>query len=259
MDINKTTYNKARRTSNGYQIRPKGRLKIRSVMVHTTNGRKGTTLTQEANYIANSDEISSHYLVGKKGEIIEFLDPELYVAYHAGCVKATAFSNPFCIGIEMHNTPSEGHCTDLQLYALDWLVLNLIEHFSIPKHYIETHRAVAVYCKGHKLAGKLGRKIDPSGFPDNEFYAWRDTLYGKQYRVISEVVNVRQSPQVNNYNIAGKLYKDDTFFSAVQKVDELGQYIKGVNIWAHLTRGTSRGKDVSGLGFVHTSNLAVIG
>jgi N-acetylmuramoyl-L-alanine amidase-like protein len=281
MYIERNAYNKAQHIpydpteACGYQPRPLGRLSIRAIIDHTTNGKIGTSLHQEANYILNSREISSHYLIGKQGQIIEFLDPVKYIAYHAGCVRSIAFSNLFSIGVEMHNTPLEGDCTTLQLLALDWLVRDLIQRFSIKKEYIETHRAVAIYCKGHPLAGKSGRKIDPSGFPDDKFYAWRDRLYATdykpvpviippiehfiEYKVISTVINIRQSPEVRDDNIAGKLYKDDTFLSIAQKVDKQGKYIKGKNTWAHVTKGISRGKDISGLGFVHTSNLIIVG
>jgi N-acetyl-anhydromuramyl-L-alanine amidase AmpD len=267
--IDKNTYNKAKRIpynpniACGYQPRPIGRLDIRSIIDHTTNGRKGNSLHLEANYICNSRDISSHYLIGKQGQIIEFLDPVAYIAYHAGCVKSTTFSNPFSIGIEMHNTPTEGPCTPLQLEALDWLVKQLIEKFNIKEANIETHRAVAIFCKGHRLAGKLGRKIDPSGFPDNQFYAWRESLYKKptmtKYKVVASKVNIRTSPQVNRTNVVGQLIYGDIFESVATVKDELNQVINGKNTWAHLTKGTHNGKKVDGLGFVHASNLIIIG
>lgn len=268
--IDKITYNKAVRQpydpkrANGYQPRPAGRLAPRSIIVHTTNGRHGSSFSREANYIANSRSVSDHFMISKRGEIIQHLDPRLYIAYHAGCVKSTAFSNPYAIGIEIHNTPTEGHITDDQYYALDWLVRDLIHIFTIDPRYVEMHRAVAVYCKGHRLAGKLGRKIDPSGFPDTEFYAWKDSLYTApivltEYRVISvNGVYVRQSPQVNDHNIAGTLEYNDTFIADVIKKDERGQYIKGTNLWAHILKGTSKGVPVDHLGFVHLSNLRQI-
>lgn len=269
MYIDKTTYNKSKRIPYnpkkycGYQPRPIGRLDIRSLLVHTTNGKAGSSLTSEANYIANSLDISSHYLIGKHGEIIEFLDPVAYIAYHAGCVRSTTFSNVFSIGIEMHNTPAEGMCTPLQLTALDWIVRDSIQRFSIKEQNIETHRNVAVFCPGDKNAGKLGRKIDPSGFPDSMFYTWRTSLYIHEpivvYKVIGSSVNIRSSPQVNDTNIVGKLTYGDTFTSAALKVDENGEYINGKNTWAHLTRGTHNGNKIDGLGFVHTSNLTIVG
>jgi hypothetical protein len=68
-------------------------------------------------------------------------------------------------------------------------------------------------------------------------------------------VNVRQSPQVNDHNIAGTLQYNDTFIGDVIKKDELGKFINGSNEWVHILKGTSRGLPVDQLGFVHKSNL----
>lgn len=252
------------RDDNGYQPRPTGTLRPRSIIVHTTNGKAGSTFAAEANYIRYSRAISSHYLIGKDGHIVQFLDPRYWIAWHAGCVKATLWSNPFSIGIEMHNTPTEGHVSAAMVSALDWLVRELMRDFSIIATSVDTHRNVAVYCRDHPLAGQLGRKIDPSIWPDSEFYTWRSTLAPAQsyttYKVINpKGVNVRQSPQVNPLNIAGVLYYGDTFQSDVLKVDEKGETHTGVsgssNLWAHLYKGTSMGQPVDGLGFVSLSNL----
>jgi hypothetical protein len=247
----------------GYQPRPAGRVPPKSILVHTTNGRKGSSFQGEANYIMNSRNISSHYLIGKDGRIVQFLDPRYWIAYHAGCVKATLWSNVYSIGIEMHNTPSEGHVPAATLTALDWLVRNLMLTYNIKASSIDTHRNVAVFCG----TTKLGRKIDPSLWPNDEFYAWRNTLSPAMvmptYRVINtKGVNVRQSPQVNDHNIAGVLYYNDTFQSDVLKADELGQTHTGAagdsNMWAHIYKGTSMGKPVDQLGFVSLSNLQPI-
>lgn len=268
MNINTTTYDKTKaipydpEKDCGYQPRPKGILIPRSIIIHTTNGKKGTTLASEARYIRYSRDIAAHYLIGKHGEIIQFLDPRLWIAYHAGCVKATLWSNVYAIGIEMHNTPTEGHITQAMQGSLDTLVRHLMAQFTIPAINIDTHRNVAVFCKGHKLAGKLGRKIDPSGFPDNEFYAWRNQLTAPtvmKFRVTNaRGVNVRQSPQVNNTNIAGVLEYNDVFISDVLKDDELNQVINGSKQWAHILKGMSNGKSVDNLGFVHLSNLVQV-
>lgn len=265
MNIDKVRYNKRIAIpydpdeACGYQPRPTGTLKPRAIIIHTTNGKHGSTLDQEAKYIRDSRTISAHYLVGKNGEIIQFLDPVRDIAYHAGCVKAMMYSNLYAIGIEMHNTPTEGHITDAQKNVLTELVEMLMSQFNIARSNIETHRAVAIFCKGHQLAGKLGRKIDPSGFPNNEFYAWRDTLNNRSYRTFrvksAKGVNIRQSPQVNDHNIAGTLAYNDTFLSDVIKVDELNETINGSNKWAHIFKGVSNGIAVDQLGFVHLSNL----
>jgi len=254
------------RVDNGYQPRPMGRLAPKSIIVHTTNGHAGTSFYSEARYIQLSRAISSHYLIGKDGSIVQFLDPRYYIAYHAGCVKAQLWTNNFAIGIEMHHTTTEGHISSAMLAALDALVRNLMRDYSIPSQNIDTHRSVAVFCPGTINAGKPGRKIDPSGFPDQEFYNWRSTLVAAgqytTYRVINpRGVNVRQQPKVN-MNIAGVLLYGDTFESDVIKLDEKGETHQGKagtsNQWAHIYRGTSNGQPVDQLGFVSLSNLQQI-
>lgn len=255
--IDTVSFNKAAIYENdhGYSVRPASMSRYRSSLIHTTNGKKGTSLYAEARYIFSSPDISAHFLIGKDGQIIQFLNPAKFIAWHAGRVRATVYSNPYSIGIEMHNTPVEGHITTQQFSALDWLVRQLMKDYGIAARYVETHRYAAV---------PAGRKIDPSGFPDAEFYAWRDTLVqpipiDRTYRVINpRGIFVRQSPQVNDHNIAGILHYNDTFIGGDIKNDENNEYIKGTNKWIHLKHGMSQNKDISGLGFVHMSNIKPI-
>lgn len=245
----------------GYHLRTK--TKPVAIIIHTTNGKHGTSLSGEANFLANSRDVSAHYLIGKQGQMIEFLDPSRFIAWHVGCTKNDAqWGNEVSIGIEIHHTPSEGRVNEAQRYATTKLVQQLMQQYNIPAHRIETHRAVAVYCKGHPLAGRLGRKVDPSGWSDAEFYAWRETLTKPQlarYRVTNpRGVYIRQSPQVNSTNIAGTLEFNDTFIADSINLDELGQVIGGTNKWAHIMIGETRGVSVNDLGFVHVSNLELI-
>lgn len=224
-----------------------------TIIIHTTNGRKNTLFGSEANFLLTSNAVSAHYLVGKQGQVAQFLDPRLHRAWHAGAVITQRWNNNNSIGIECHYTPGEGTWPTVMRNALTDLVKYLIDEFNItvPAN-IETHRFVAI---------PKGRKIDPSGFSDAEFYVWRRRLFEPpmtKYRVISPVVNVRQSPKRTDNNIAGILYAGDEFYSAALKLDENGEWISGKNTWAHITEGTSRGTSVSGLGFVHTSVLQVI-
>lgn len=269
MEVNKVTHNKANKQPydpdgvNGYQPRPLGYFKPSTIIIHTTNGNKGTTSEHEADYILNSRSISAHYLIGKSGELYEFLDPMKYIAYHAGCVKAIKWSNIYAIGIEIHNTPKEGAVNTQQKATLDTLVRYLIQKFKIDYTHIDTHRNVAVFCKPHIFAGKLGRKIDPSGFSDIKFYAWRDSLKAPlpihtdiYYKVKSpKGVNIRQSPSIRSDNISGTLVYGDVFIAGDIKKDENNRYINGTNLWVHVLKGMSQGKDVSQLGFVHMGNL----
>lgn len=221
----------------GYNTRPAVMSKYRSIICHTTNGKLGTTFSNEALYLMRSTIVSAHYLIGKEGRITQILDPHKYTAWHAGNVRAMKYSNPYAIGIEMHHTPAEGHCTTLQLSALDWLVRKLLTEYVIDPLLVETHRYVAI---------PVGRKIDPSGFPDLEFYAWRKTLSYTRYQVINvRGVNIRQAPNINA-PIAGILAYNEVFFSDGVNIDENNQYINGVNTWCHMA---------SGLGFIHMSNL----
>lgn len=243
----------------GFDRRTSG-VKPKTLLIHTTNGRIGSSYDAEADFIYNSTAIKSHYLVGKKrNQITQFLDIQ-YRAWHAGAVNDNRFNNNNSVGIENHYTPGEGAWPFEMHQNLDDLVRMLIKDLNITSpEFIETHRKVAI---------PKGRKIDPSGFPDAEFYLWRARLFEDKkppftrYIVIKPEVNIRTSPSIPIHNpdsnIVGTLVKGDVFESEALKVDEYGIYVHGINTWAHLTRGTTRGKSVNNLGFVHTSNLRVV-
>lgn len=256
MNIDKVTYNKTRRgVGKGWDYRRNASPK--TLIIHTTNGNKGTYFDNEARYIYYSNVISAHYLVGKRGEVVQFLDPALR-AWHAGAVFDARFNNNNSIGIEVHYTPGEGAWPSAMYNSLLELSRELVKTYRITNiELVERHRYVAV---------PKGRKIDPSGMSDAEFFAFRSKLFTVespkliQYRVIVDVANVRTSPQVDpRGNDVGNLYKGDTFYSVVIKQDERGESVHGIKTWAHLTHGISRGKLVDGLGFVHTSNLTIVG
>ena len=178
----------------------------------------------------------------------------------AGAVFDSRFNNNNSIGIECHYTPKdggEGAWTSAMHEALTELVKMLIKKHNITSpDMIETHRRVAV---------PKGRKIDPSGFSDVDFYVWRLLLFQKPveplitYRVIKPEINVRYSPRADIDNIVGSLFMGETIQSVVLKKDEAGQSIRGINTWAHLTHGSRNGRPLDGLGFVHTSNLTIVG
>lgn len=221
-----------------------------TIVIHTTNGRYNSSYASEAGYLYSAYNVSAHFLVGKLGQVTRFLDPRIHRAWHAGAVVTQRWNNNNSIGIECHYTPGEGTWPIAMKDALTELVQMLMREYAITLiTNIDTHRKIAI---------PAGRKIDPSGFPDNEFYAWRDTLGMKQYRVTNFAVNVRQSPKRDNNNIAGVIYAGDIFYSAALKQDENGEYISGKNTWAHVTKGISKGKPIDGLGFVHTSVLEQI-
>lgn len=227
----------------------------KSIIIHTTNGKENSSFEQEALYISRSRIIGAHYLEDKKGQILQILDPHLR-AWHAGAVRDQRFNNNNSIGIEVHYTPGEGVWNPAMHHGLTWLVMKLVQEFNIQNpSLIETHRNVAI---------PKGRKIDPSGFDDEAFYQWRDSLFTfkdisfTRYMAI-DAANIRQQPGKYANNIAGTLEKGAVILSSVIKVDELGENIAGINTWAHVTQGESRGKRIDGLGFVHTSLLRIIG
>jgi hypothetical protein len=165
--IDTTTYDKSRLTiGNGYDRRPKG-LQPSSLIIHTTSGHVGTAFRAEAEYIYSSPAISAHYLVGKQGQIVRFLESRIYRAWHAGASLA-GFNNARSIGIECHLTNGESW-TEAQRNALSALVVDLMHQFAIDSKMVETHRRIA-------LPGPNIRKHDPAEWSDTDFYRWRDTL-----------------------------------------------------------------------------------
>jgi hypothetical protein len=229
----------------------------KTILIHTTNGAKGSLYKNEVKYIYQSRRISSHYLVGKEGQITQFLDVKER-AWHAGAVNDSSFNNNNSIGIENHYTPGEGPWTPAMHIALTDLVKYLMQKCNITSpELIETHRKVAI---------PKGRKIDPSGFSDEEFYLWRSQLIEKPkpkpiiYKVVVDVARIRTSPKIASNNIVPiRLNRNDIFESEARKIDENMEYTNGINTWAHITRGFHNGKPIDGLGFVHTSVLTIVG
>jgi N-acetyl-anhydromuramyl-L-alanine amidase AmpD len=147
----------------GYGVRAGG-IKPTSIIIHSTNGNKGSTFEAEANYLKNSHEVSAHYLVGKEGQIAQILPPDL-MAWHAGQAK-TEFQNLYSIGVENHHAVGDAW-TVVQFQALTWLTRQLMAQFTISIPMIETHRYAAL---------PPGRKSDPDDWSDKSFYAWRGAL-----------------------------------------------------------------------------------
>jgi len=148
----------------GYQAR--GGAAPSSIVLHTTNNRnKGTSFAKEAEYLRDSAEVSAHFLIGKDGRIVQFLDPVRWQAWHAG-EALPAFRNARSIGVEHHVSVGETW-TDAQHAACTWLTRELMRAYGITPDLVETHRAVAL---------PRGRKTDPAGWSDADFLAWRATL-----------------------------------------------------------------------------------
>lgn len=148
----------------GYQLR--GTTPTSLVIHSTSNLRKNTPFSAEATYLYASDDVSAHYLVGKDGRIVQFLEPAPWQAWHAGTAKVE-YQNSRSIGIELHHSVGDAPYPQAQMDALTWLVRDLMGMFVIPTALVDTHRAVAL---------PKGRKLDPSDWGDVAFYQWRATL-----------------------------------------------------------------------------------
>lgn len=165
--IDTATYDKTKKLGpgQGYSARPQN-ISPTTIVIHSTNGNRGSTFDQEAKYLRDSLKVSSHFLVGKAGQIAQILDPGL-AAWHAG-EALTAWTNPHAIGIECHHAVGDDW-PQAQLDSLTWLVRDLMRRYRIAPAGVETHRKVAI-------PGPDIRKHDPSDWPDAAFYAWRGGL-----------------------------------------------------------------------------------
>lgn len=138
---------------------------VLSLVIHSTNGNKGSSLTAEAKFLRDSPNVSCHDLIGKDGTIVEILPPTA-LAWHAGDALAE-WMNEVSLGIELHHAEGDSY-PQPQIESLTWRVQQHIQQFGLPRVSIETHRAIAI---------PRGRKPDPSDWSDSGFYAWRKELY----------------------------------------------------------------------------------
>jgi len=144
-----------------------------SIVIHTTNGNKGSSFSAEANYLRDSPDVSAHFLVGRSGQIAQILHPA-WEAWHAGKAVA-AYQNLYSIGIENHHAVGEAWTAE-QHAALTWLVEQLMLEYAIPNTKIDTHRYVAIPGPTTTPDSAQWRKSDPNDWSDQDFYAWRGQL-----------------------------------------------------------------------------------
>jgi N-acetyl-anhydromuramyl-L-alanine amidase AmpD len=189
MQIDATSYNKAAVHPQRWGYQARGGAAPSTVIIHTTSNKRATRFQTEAEFLCDSKDVSAHFLISKTGEIIQFLDPLKWQAWHAGAALP-AYLNARSIGIEHHVSIGEAW-TEVQHAASTWLVRQLMQQFSITPLRIDTHRAVAL---------PKGRKSDPTGWDDGSFYAWRDALAVSlpptRYRVRG--VPIHQAPDVTS-------------------------------------------------------------
>lgn len=174
MNIDTTTFDKAAKyavgtgygpvVSGGPAKRVSG--EILSIVIHTTNNAKVTTFSGEAGFLYTSPNVSAHFLNGKEGQVVQFLDPK-WIAWHTGAVNDRDCGNMHAIGIENHFCmPDLGWPRAMRDSLTELCIMLLKQYPSIKK--IVTHRSVAV---------PRGRKIDPSGWNDADFVDWRTRVF----------------------------------------------------------------------------------
>jgi N-acetylmuramoyl-L-alanine amidase len=127
---------------------------IDTIVLHHTAG--GGTAQDTGRYFQNpKSRVSSHYIVGKDGVIVQSV-ADKDRAWHAGksVFQGRNDVNSFSIGIEIVNRgDGKDPFTDAQYEALGRLVAYLQTRYSIPRNRITGHKDVAL---------PKGRKIDPA-------------------------------------------------------------------------------------------------
>lgn len=100
---------------------------------------------------------------------MRFLDPGQYVAYHAGNVRNSKYSNEQSIGIETHysNADSTQPIHPRKIENLTELVKQLLKEYNLSPDDISLHRLEAI---------PKGRKPDPNFWSDIQFEQWRGSL-----------------------------------------------------------------------------------
>lgn len=174
----------------------------------------------------HSPNISAHYFIDKSGVIHQVLDPEKYVAWHAGEVSRDAYSNYYSIGVEVHFSPKELYWTGEM-----WIALT-----KLAQCYGGLARVMH-----RQIARPIGRKIDPSGVTDGQFANWsnqiNETPIVGRLRVNS---NIRSSPKFD-LNIVGVLPANLSVALSPKPV--VGDLYNSSNLWYYC----------NWLGFVHAS------
>jgi AmpD protein len=121
-----------------------------------------------AAYLAKKDDayVSAHFQIGRNGEITQIVNPDLYVAYHAGkssfwhpaLRRFVSGMNDYAIGIELLGDGNERPYSVQQYTSLGKLVASLMERYpTIQPHCITGHETVSP-----------GRKADPG-----KYFDWR--------------------------------------------------------------------------------------
>ena len=131
--------------SPNFDPRPRSSSSIKFIIIHYT-GMQSTRVSLKR-LISQKAKVSSHYLIGEKGEVFKLVD-ENSVAWHAGKSKWKNFSNlnNLSIGIELSN---KGHLIKYenykkkQLASLVILLKLLVKKFKVPHENVLGHSDIA--------------------------------------------------------------------------------------------------------------------
>jgi N-acetylmuramoyl-L-alanine amidase len=139
--------------SPNFNERPGGSKDISAIVLHHTGGG---TLESNIDYFKNpSSQVSSHYIVGKDGRIVQPVQDDKR-AWHAGvsAFQGRSDVNDFSLGIEIVNTGSGSDpFTDAQYKSVIDLVAWMCQTYGVPLDRITGHKNVAL---------PKGRKDDPA-------------------------------------------------------------------------------------------------
>lgn len=124
------------------------------VIIHHT-AQNSTQQTINTFLVKGKSEVSSHYIVGKDGAVVQMVNDYLR-ANHAGIGKWGNLSdlNSSSIGIELDNNGIDQPFTDTQIKSLLALLEVLKKRYNIPAANFIGHADIAP-----------GRKNDPRNFP----------------------------------------------------------------------------------------------
>ena len=145
-------------------------VRVDIIVIHTTEGSLASAI---AWFQYNPGEVSSHYLIGKDGQIVQMVD-ERYAAHHAGEVTAPLGTrwygdnpNDYSIGIELENDSVLRDPADLpaaQRDALWLLAKDIVSRHHLP---VDPQHIVA-----HSVIDPLNRQDPGPGFPWEEFLSY---------------------------------------------------------------------------------------
>lgn len=133
------------------------------IILHATGSSEATTLNDILRFLRLSNFVSCHYVIGKRGEIVQMVREEDR-AWHAGSSwwKGKSNLNNYSIGIEILSDNKTFN--DWQRDSVIWLCRNIMKRNKIPPHKVLRHKDIAPK-----------RKVDVSdAFLNGRWRNWSD-------------------------------------------------------------------------------------